>query len=201
MLPTPAATNAPATPIPQGIVARDETPGLVDTFYNMVTDIYEWGWGQSFHFAPRCASHCVATSLHRATPVLPPTPPPSISHIPLRSIHGRRLSGQDDHCSEVAHEVHLAAALQVMPGERVLDAGCGVGGPMRRIAARTGAKVTGVTINDYQVSRARKHNKDLGLEAITEVIQGNFLELPFPDNVRTRAPDPPPRRSLTSPLT
>ena len=25
---------------------------LVDTFYNLVTDIYEWGWGQSFHFSP-----------------------------------------------------------------------------------------------------------------------------------------------------
>ena len=25
----------------------------VDTFYNMVTDMYEWGWGQSFHFSPR----------------------------------------------------------------------------------------------------------------------------------------------------
>lgn len=26
---------------------------LVNSFYNMVTDIYEFGWGQSFHFAPR----------------------------------------------------------------------------------------------------------------------------------------------------
>ena len=25
---------------------------LVDTFYNLVTDVYEWGWGQSFHFSP-----------------------------------------------------------------------------------------------------------------------------------------------------
>lgn len=26
---------------------------MVNSFYNMVTDIYEFGWGQSFHFAPR----------------------------------------------------------------------------------------------------------------------------------------------------
>jgi 24-methylenesterol C-methyltransferase len=24
---------------------------LVDKFYSLVTDLYEWGWGQSFHFA------------------------------------------------------------------------------------------------------------------------------------------------------
>jgi len=26
---------------------------MVNSFYNMVTDLYEFGWGQSFHFAPR----------------------------------------------------------------------------------------------------------------------------------------------------
>ncbi len=25
---------------------------VVETFYNLVTDFYEYGWGQSFHFAP-----------------------------------------------------------------------------------------------------------------------------------------------------
>jgi hypothetical protein len=24
---------------------------------NLVTDLYEWGWGQSFHFSPRLASY------------------------------------------------------------------------------------------------------------------------------------------------
>lgn len=26
---------------------------MVNSFYNLVTDFYEYGWGQSFHFAPR----------------------------------------------------------------------------------------------------------------------------------------------------
>lgn len=30
---------------------------------------------------------------------------------------------------------------------------------MRTIAATSGAKVTGLTINDYQVSRAKYHNE------------------------------------------
>ena len=25
----------------------------VNTFYNLVTDFYEWGWGTSFHFSPQ----------------------------------------------------------------------------------------------------------------------------------------------------
>ena len=34
------------------------------------------------------------------------------------------------------------------------DTGCGVGGPARHIAAFTGSKITGITINDYQIKRA-----------------------------------------------
>ena len=30
----------------RGIIERSRTTELVDTFYNLVTDIYEWGWGQ-----------------------------------------------------------------------------------------------------------------------------------------------------------
>ena len=25
----------------------------MNTFYNLVTDFYEWGWGTSFHFSPQ----------------------------------------------------------------------------------------------------------------------------------------------------
>ena len=48
--------------------------------------------------------------------------------------------------------------LGLKPGHRVIDVGCGVGGPMRTVASTSGARVTGLTINDYQVSRATYHN-------------------------------------------
>ncbi|VFQ80607.1 unnamed protein product [Cuscuta campestris] len=38
-------------PTPKEIETADKVPHFVDTFYNLVTDIYEWGWGQSFHFS------------------------------------------------------------------------------------------------------------------------------------------------------
>ncbi|XP_042453138.1 24-methylenesterol C-methyltransferase 2-like [Zingiber officinale] len=53
----------------EGIVAAsddDNVPAFIDTFYNLVTDIYEWGWGQSFHFSPSLPgrSHREATRIH-----------------------------------------------------------------------------------------------------------------------------------------
>lgn len=54
------------------------------------------------------------------------------------------------------------SSCKLQRGQRALDVGCGVGGPMRTIAATSGAKVTGLTINDYQVSRAKYHNEKVG---------------------------------------
>lgn len=88
----------------------------------VAADIYEWGWGLSFHFSPR-------------------------------------LPGKSWAASEAAHESRLAALLHLTPGKKCLDVGCGVGGPMRTIASTSGAEVTGITINQYQVERAEHHNK------------------------------------------
>ena len=32
---------------------KEEYGPMVVSFYNLVTDFYEYGWGESFHFAPR----------------------------------------------------------------------------------------------------------------------------------------------------
>jgi len=50
------------------------------------------------------------------------------------------------------------------PNDKVLDVGCGVGGPMRNISQFTSANVTGVTINEFQVNVGNKYNKEKGLE-------------------------------------
>ncbi|XWS25954.1 hypothetical protein CRYUN_Cryun27aG0111700 [Craigia yunnanensis] len=130
---------------PKEIETAEKVPDFVDTFYNLVTDIYEWGWGQSFHFSP--------------------------------SVPGK------SHRDETRlHEEMAVDLIVVKPGDRILDVGCGVGGPMRVIAAHSRAKVVGITINEYQVNRARLHNKKAGLDSLCEVVCGNFLEMPFQDS-------------------
>jgi sterol 24-C-methyltransferase len=58
-----------------------------------------------------------------------------------------------------------------------LDAGCGIGGPMRAIARFSGAHITGVTINAYQVERAKYLNRSCHLTQLTQVLQGDFQDL------------------------
>ncbi|GMH45025.1 hypothetical protein BSKO_12982 [Bryopsis sp. KO-2023] len=128
----------------ESVVEKDRAPELADTFYNLVTDFYEWGWGQSFHFSPP-------------------------------------LPGKGWYAAEVAHETRIAGLLGLKPGMKCLDAGCGVGGPMRTISCASGAEVTGVTINQYQVDRANYHNNRMGIE-LCKLVKSNFLKMPFEDN-------------------
>jgi len=119
---------------------------FVDSFYNIVTDFYETGWGQSFHFAPRGQSETFRESIIR-------------------------------------HEHYLALKLDIKPDDVVLDVGCGIGGPMRNIAQFSGAKIVGVTINEYQVNRGNEINKANGFGEQCLLKQGDFCKLAaFKDN-------------------
>lgn len=82
-----------------------------------------------------------------------------------RELFAPNAAGKDLKASEAAHEARLAALLQLGPGKKALDCGCGVGGPMRTIASVSGAHVTGITINEYQVGRAKLHNAKVSAEA------------------------------------
>lgn len=68
------------------------------------------------------------------------------------------------------------------PGMTVLDAGCGVGGPMREIARHFGARIVGVNIIPEQVERARRYNEEAGLADRCEVVLGDFTDLPMGDD-------------------
>lgn len=65
--------------------------------------------------------------------------------------------------------------LKLEPGMKVLDVGCGVGGPAREISTFTDCYVTGLNINAYQIERARKHTREAGLEHRIEFVKGDFM--------------------------
>lgn len=44
---------------------KTEYAEMVNSFYDLVTDFYEWGWGQSFHFGPRFENETFMESIKR----------------------------------------------------------------------------------------------------------------------------------------
>ncbi len=120
---------------------------VVNSYYDLATDFYEYGWGTSFHFAQRQPSETLVQSLAR-------------------------------------HEHFLALKLGISAKSRVLDVGCGVGGPAREIARFSGAAVTGLNNNAYQVSRATILTLREKLEPQNcNFVKGDFMRQPFQDNV------------------
>jgi sterol 24-C-methyltransferase len=117
---------------------------LVNAYYELATLFYEWGWGQSFHFAYKQKGESFIESIKR-------------------------------------HEYYLAGKLGVNKDDKVLDVGCGIGGPYRNIAPFLQANVTGVTLNEYQVNRANELNQQMNLSHRCKSVQGDFHHLPFED--------------------
>ena len=67
--------------------------------------------------------------------------------------------------------------MQLKPGMRVLDVGCGVGGPAREIAQFTDANIVGVNNNDFQIQRARKKTAIAGLSEKVSFVKADFMTL------------------------
>lgn len=67
------------------------------------------------------------------------------------------------------------------PGERVLDAGCGVGGSSLWLAQNYGVEVVGITIPPVQVAKARRFAEKKGLSDLLSFERMNFTETTFPD--------------------
>ena len=66
-------------------------------------------------------------------------------------------------------------------GTRVLDVGAGLGGPARRLAQRFGCHVTALDLTADYCRVAADLNRRTGLDGLVTVVQGDALELPFPD--------------------
>jgi len=64
---------------------------------------------------------------------------------------------------------------------QVLDVGCGIGGPLRAVARFSGASVTGVNNNAYQISRGVVLNAKAGLAATCSFLKADFMAMPEPD--------------------
>ena len=75
----------------------------------------------------------------------------------------------------------LAAAARLEPSTRVLDLGCGIGGPARYLAATFGCKVTGIDLSPAFIDAATYLTARCGLSDRVTFQVGNALKLPFDD--------------------
>jgi sterol 24-C-methyltransferase len=78
------------------------------------------------------------------------------------------------------HEMALVSDV-IVAGSRVLDVGCGIGGPARHIAKCTDAKITGLNINPMQISKATAMTKSAGLAHLIDYVEGDFCNMQFKD--------------------
>jgi cyclopropane fatty-acyl-phospholipid synthase-like methyltransferase len=77
---------------------------------------------------------------------------------------------------------YLAELAGVAPGDHVLDAGCGVGGPAIALArAVPDVVIDGVTISEVQARLARDLIAKAGLAERVRVHLADFHHVPFPD--------------------
>jgi SAM-dependent methyltransferase len=75
----------------------------------------------------------------------------------------------------------LASATGIEPSTRVLDLGCGIGGPARYLAATFGCKVTGVDLSPGFIDAADYLTARCGLSDRVTFQTGDALQLPFED--------------------
>jgi cyclopropane fatty-acyl-phospholipid synthase-like methyltransferase len=80
-----------------------------------------------------------------------------------------------------AHTDLVCELAGIRPGMRVLDAGCGIGGPARRIASRIDCEIVGVNISREQVRQGRELIARAGLAARVDIRRGNVLHMALPD--------------------
>jgi ectoine hydroxylase-related dioxygenase (phytanoyl-CoA dioxygenase family)/ubiquinone/menaquinone biosynthesis C-methylase UbiE len=71
----------------------------------------------------------------------------------------------------------IANSIGFKPGEHILDAGCGVGGPARFFAQNNGVTVEGVTVSQVQVDTAKEKNLAAGLDDKIKIKKADFHTL------------------------
>ncbi|GAD95740.1 sterol 24-c-methyltransferase, putative [Paecilomyces variotii No. 5] len=99
------------------------------------------------------------------------------------SFHFCRFNRGEPFLQAIArHEHYLALQMGLKEGMKVLDVGCGVGGPAREMVKFAGVDVVGLNNNDYQIQRATNYAAREGLSHKLSFTKGDFMQMSFADN-------------------
>ncbi|XP_057836663.1 cycloartenol-C-24-methyltransferase [Cryptomeria japonica] len=124
------------------VMRKENCVNMANKYYDLSTSFYEYGWGESFHFANRWKGESFRESMKR-------------------------------------YEHFLALQLCLKPGMKVLDVGCGIGGPLREISRFSCTSITGLNNNAYQIARGTELNRLCGLDKTCGFVKGDFMKMPF----------------------
>lgn len=75
----------------------------------------------------------------------------------------------------------LADNLPVKPGDRLVDIGCGIGGPARYLAQRFDCRVEGIDITPPFVTAGNHLSALTGMQDRVKIVLGDGQHLPYPD--------------------
>ncbi|KQV13288.1 MULTISPECIES: methyltransferase domain-containing protein [unclassified Kitasatospora] len=91
------------------------------------------------------------------------------------------LNGADRHAATDRLVRELVSYAAVPPGSRVLDVGCGIGGPALHLAGALGCTVEGVTLSARQAARANEKAQAAGVGERARFHQLDALGTGYPD--------------------
>lgn len=92
-----------------------------------------------------------------------------------------QLAGVDEfHIGGRAATELVCAEMELAPGLRVLDVGCGLGGAARYMAARYGVRVEGIDLTPDYIAVGRALTREVGLADRVQLAEGSALALPQP---------------------
>ena len=79
--------------------------------------------------------------------------------------------------SILRHQRLMIGKLRLKEGMTVIDVGCGVGGPMRRVARESGARVVCLNNNEQQLEKAKRRNVEAGLDHMADYAHCSFMDM------------------------
>ena len=112
----------------------------VSEYYDLCSNIMEYGWGESLHFAPLSPQESLEESIIR-------------------------------------HQRLMIDKLELNEGMTLIDVGCGLGGPMRRVVREAGVKVVGINISKVQLDMAKSLNAAAGIDHMTDFRACSFMDM------------------------
>lgn len=94
------------------------------------------------------------------------------------SLHFAPLTpGESLEDAKVRHQRLMIDKLELQEGMAVIDVGCGIGGPMRRVVREAGVRVLGVNNNETQIRKAKSLNAEAGVDPMVDYLASSFMDM------------------------